>query len=119
MGASPRKDYGSGAIVAENNETMKRVNYQNTPYSVQATGHDKVVDNYIPITSENLDALTTNTRVLLGNQEGYIKTVTDTGGSAPLVSAVVSVLDKQKNEINTTYLKAELLALPNFFLVNP
>ena len=121
MGASTRKDYGSDAIVAENNETMKQVNTVNSPYSVQATGHDKVKANYIPVTSENLDALADNTRVLLGNKEGYVKsTLLSTGDTAPpLVSAVITVLDKTKTEIDTSYTKAELLALGNLFLVSP
>ena len=118
MGASARKDYGSGAIVPENNETMKAINWINSPYSIQATGHDKVKDNLIEINSDNLDALAVNTRVLLGNKPGYVKTVTDTPGP-PLVSAVITVLDKEKNEVDTTYTKAELLALGNLYLVSP
>lgn len=83
-----RKDYGSSAIVKKNNEVLKRVNSQNSPFSVQATGHEHYQDKYIQVTSDTLDDLVQNQRVLQGNRKGYIRSLAKTG--AVLDSAVIS-----------------------------
>tara|TARA_R110000772_G_scaffold19922_2_gene55391 strand:+ start:20991 stop:21362 length:372 start_codon:yes stop_codon:yes gene_type:complete len=122
MSASARKDYGAGAVIDPSQETVKRINNMNNPYSVQQLGLDKSDDNgaspkYIAITSESLDALTANTRVLLGNREGVVKSVNTP--VATLVDCVITIRDKEKVDIDTTYTKAELLASPIiFFAIN-
>jgi len=111
-----RNDYASDAIVPVSNETMKRVNTMNTPYSVQQLGLDKHPEQYIPVTSENLDAIVPNTRVAQGNIEKVVKTVNLTVGAAPLISVVLMYLDDTDTEVTETWTKAELLASGNVFL---
>lgn len=70
MGASPRKDYSSDAIVKSSNKTMRRVNFLNTPESTQAIGSDQkheIVDNY--------DDIVIGNRLLKGNQIEYVSKV--------------------------------------------
>ena len=114
MSAIARKDYGAGAIVDASLETVKRVNSMNNPYSVQQLGLDKSgPPKYAAITSASLDALPANTRVLLGNREGVVTSVNTP--VATLVDCVITIFDKTKTAINTTYTKAELLASPTIF----
>lgn len=111
-----RKDYGANAKVPASNPTMREISAINSPYSVQATGYDRDINPYIVLDSAGLDLLKRGTRVLFGNKDGYVKTVTY-DGSRVLVSAVITTLDKEKNEVDTTYTKAEILALGNIFFV--
>ncbi len=114
MGASPRKDYGAAAVVPLSNPTVKRVMTQNAPFSIQATGHDLVPGKHIPLTSENLDALVTGTRVLDVPQEKYVKAVTSNLGV--LTSADIGHRNDKGEEVVKTYTKAELLASTTIFL---
>jgi hypothetical protein len=75
MSKMPRKDYNGTKDVPASNETLKRVNTQNAPYSYQATGLDKSPDTYIKVDSDNLDNLALNTRVLKGNIKGVVKAI--------------------------------------------
>lgn len=113
MGASPRKDYGAAAIVPASNPTVKRVNTLNAPFSIEDTGHGIVKEKFIPMTSENLDALVTGTRVLDPPQEKYVKTVTKAAGV--LTSAVIGHLYNGE-EVVKTYTKSELLTSSTIFL---
>ena len=100
-------------LIASGNETMRQVTYMNSPYSVQATGLDKHPEKYILMTSANIDALIKGTIVNVGNQDGYIKTVT---GSNPVTSIVISIPNEgETGIIDTTYTKAQLLASRNIF----
>lgn len=122
MSAVARKDYGANAKIPLSNSTMRLINSINSPYSPQATGIDKEPGGYIQITKANLDSLTTNTRVLFGNVQGYVKTVTlDTEEDPELnvgfISCVIAVLDKEKVEQLTTYTADQLIASGNLFLV--
>lgn len=111
MSSISRKD--SKQIIAENNNTMKRVNFMNTPYSVQSTGADKIEGKVIEVTTETLfNALSTRQRVLMGNKEGHIKTITES------TSLVITTYDLEKNEINTTYTMAQVLSSGNLFFLD-
>lgn len=118
MGATARKDYGSDAIIADNNETLKRVNTMNTPYSVQASGVDKIDGRLQVIDSTTADSITARQRVLWGNKEGYIKSVTLGADPFPLVSCVIAYLDKEKVEVTQTFTKAQLIAEHSLFIIN-
>jgi hypothetical protein len=119
MGTSPRKDYAAGAVIAPGNKTMKRVNSMNAPASMQATGHDKHPDKHIEITSDNLDSLATGTRVLVGNDEGRIKTVNNhIDGYLEDILVSYSILDSKETR-DVGYTKQEILDTSVFFLVTP
>lgn len=115
MPAVARKDYGANAIVAPSNETMRLINSINSPYSAQATGMDLVPGRIEKISQAQLNALTTNTRVLLGNAEGYVKTVTQV--ESVTTAVVIATLDKEKEEILKTYTAAEILNSGNIIFV--
>jgi hypothetical protein len=72
------------------------------------------------VTSENLNALETNTRVLEGNIEKYVKTVTKTGVAPDevLTSAVIAWLDDKDVEQTQSLTKAQFLASTTIFLAN-
>lgn len=87
-----------------NNETVKRVNHMNSPYSVQATGNDLVEGRLHPVRTEaEFNALATRQRVLLGNEQGWLKTVTAS------TSLVFVTLDNLKQEQLTTLTMAEVI----------
>ena len=111
-----RKDYGANAQVAESNETVKRANFDNSPYSVTSTGHNHIKDKYIPVTDENVEALVQGTRFMQGNREGYVKTVTDDGGDpAAFASAELAYQKDGEEVVLGDFTKAELLNMPNLF----
>lgn len=120
MSPMPSKSYGADAIVSPSNPTLKRVNTLNSPLSAEATGLDHVPSKHIPVTSENLNALETNTRVLEGNIEKYVKTVTKTGVAPDevLTSAVIAWSDDKDVEQTQTLTKAQFLASTTIFLAN-
>jgi hypothetical protein len=113
MGASSRKDIIS--IVADNNEVVKRVNVMNSPFSIQQTGVE-LLDNRLKsiTTSTEFNAITTRQRVLLGNKEGWIKTVTaDT-------SIVIAYHNEVKVEQTITLTMAQVIANSpqSIFIIN-
>lgn len=113
MGATTRKD--SQQKIADNNETMKRVNFMNSPYSVQGTGADKMEGRIKAITDvTSFNTLTTRQRVLLGNKEGYLKTVTKTVDSESLVYVT---LNDEKEEVETTLTMAQVIASGSLFVL--
>lgn len=104
---------GLASDTSDNNPTFKRVNFMNTPYSVQASGADKIDGRLHPV----LDAATFNTitarsRVLWGGREGYIKSIIAS------TSLVFTWLDKTKTEIDTTKTMAEVIASGSMFILN-
>lgn len=115
MGRMARKDYGEGANVPASNPTLKRVNTQNSPYSVQATGHDLPNSKLIPLDSANLNALVPGTRVLDIQREKYVKSVSKTTGV--LDECVIGYRDDLTgDEVTKTYTKDELLNSSSIFL---
>ncbi len=96
--------------IADEQETFKRINAMNTPYSVQATGADKDIWKQYADRIRTVDStatfnlLTVRTRVLWGNREGYIS------AHVASTSLVFTWLDKTKTKINTTKTMAEVLA---------
>lgn len=115
MARVERKDYAEAAIVAPSNPTFKRVRQENTPKSIRATGHDNLANKnkHIPVTEENLETIDTNTRVLQGNIEKHVKSITTTGVAPDEVFASMVIayndLDTGK-EVTETWTKAEILA---------
>lgn len=113
MGSIPRKDYGEAAIVKDSNPVMKRVNSMNAPHSIQATGADKMEGKVVAITTvAEFNALTPYQRVLLGNREGYIKTVTAS------TSLVYAVKDQEKEEELTTLTVQQVIDSGNLFILD-
>lgn len=99
--------------VADNNQTLKRVNFMNTPYSVQSTGADKKDGRIKVVDSEAVfNTIATRTRVLWGNREGYIKSIIAS------TSLVFTWLDKEKEEVNTTKTMAEVIASGSMIILN-
>mgnify|MGYP003640323948 CR=1 FL=1 len=95
--------------VALNNEVLKRVNHMNSPYSVQATGADKLL---VVSTAAIFNSLTPRTKVLWGNNHGYLKTITDD-------TSLVYVYKNHKGEpVETTKTMAEVIASGSMFIVN-
>lgn len=96
--------------INDEQETFKRINAMNTPYSVQATGADKDIWKQYAGRIRTVDStasfnlLTVRTRVLWGNREGYIS------AHVASTSLVFTWLDKTKTKINTTKTMAEVLA---------
>ena len=113
MGAISRKD--PQQKISENNKTMKRINNVNSPYSIQATGADKMEGRIKAITDvTSFNTLTTRQRVLLGNKEGYLKTVTKTVDNESLVYVTLNDL---KEEVETTLTMAEVIASGNLYIL--
>jgi hypothetical protein len=117
MGKMPRKDYAGSADVAKNNETLKRVNTQNAPASLQATGHTLTPDRKIPMTADNIDAIVTGDRILDVSREKYVKTVNKTVDTVD--SIVVTFKHEQGQFKDETYTRAELLASGTLFIAAP
>lgn len=96
----------------DNNGVLKRVNHMNAPSSIQASGADnfgyeanKADDRVEEITTETeFNTLTTRQRVLFGNKEGWIKTVTAS------TSIVIAYLDEVKAEQTITLTMAQVIA---------
>lgn len=103
---------GLTSNVADNNETLKNVNMLNTPYSLQGTGADKIEGRVLLIDTETkFNALTTRQRVLFGNKEGHIKTVTAS------TSIVITTFTPNKVAIDTTYTMAQIIASGSLFIL--
>ena len=117
MGKMPRKDYNGAADVAAHNEVLKRVNTQNAPYSVQATGHDLTPKRSADaaMTSENIDALVAGDRLLDANRIKHVKTATKNLGV--LTTAVLIYKDYETGEeIEQSYTKDQLLKSKSLFI---
>lgn len=100
-------------LIDQGNEVMRQVTFMNSPYSPQATGLDRHPEKYVRMDSAGIDALTTNTTVYVGNQDGYVKTVT---GAAPVTSIVITLPNEGKTgTVDTTFTKAQLLDSRNIF----
>jgi hypothetical protein len=112
MAKMQRKDYAAAAVVDHSQETLKRVHTMNTPFSVQSLGLHHNKEKHIPVTSENVDALETNTRYIEGNVEGYVKTVTQFEGAT---TEVVFGYLKDGEEVTKTLTKDELLDSQTIF----
>jgi hypothetical protein len=128
MARTQRKDYAADAVVDPSNETVKRVNFMNTPFSVQATGLDlPQVDSSSPaqdraglieINSANLDAMVLNTRVLQGNREGFVSAINKPVGT--LIDLDITFPKQgQDEEVTVKYTKAEILVSPDLFFTTP
>ncbi len=98
------------STIDDNQETFKRLNFMNTPFSVQATGADKDIwkvyaDRIQRVTdTTSFNLLTVRTRVLWGNRDGYIKAHTAS------TSLTFTWLDRTKQEIDTVKTMAEVIA---------
>lgn len=104
---------GLTSNVSDNNETLKNVNMLNTPYSLQGTGADKIEGRVLLIDTETkFNALTTRQRVLFGNKEGHIKTVTAS------TSIVITTFSPTKTAIDTTYTMAQIIASGSLFILD-
>ena len=109
---------GLGSDIEDNNETFKRVNFMNTPFSVQSSGVDKDIwkqyeGRLLVVDTETVfNTITVRTRVLWGNREGWISALTAS------TSLVFTWLDKTKTEIDTTKTMAEVLASGSMFILN-
>ena len=92
----------------------------NSTYSAETVELNKSPSKHIKVNRENTDALEPNTRVLEGNIEKYVKTVTKSGVDPDFVltSAVIAYLDDKDVEVVQTYTKAEILASTSIFLAN-
>lgn len=106
---------GLTSNVDDNNEVVKRVNIMNTPFSIQQTGVENIDDRLEVITNETeFNTLTTRQRVLLGNKEGWIKTVTAS------TSIVIAYQDEVKAEQTITLTMAQVIANSpqSIFIIN-
>jgi hypothetical protein len=101
MGEMLRKDYGSNAIVPVNNEVVKQVNNLNTPFSIQQLGAERS-GHYIPSDEISFATIVPNTRVLVGNQEGLVKSTAFTGGTAEVASLLVTAAATATENVTVT-----------------
>lgn len=103
---------GLTSNVADNNPVLKNVNQMNTPHSVQGTGADKVEGRVLEVNTETqFNALTTRQRVLFGNREGVIKTVTAS------TSIVITTYSPTKVPTDTTRTMAQIIASGSLFIL--
>lgn len=99
--------------IADNNPTLKQVNFMNTPFSVQQSGADKVPGRLVAVTTAaQFNALTVRQRVLNGSREGWISAHTDD------TSLVFTFYDVDKNEIDETFTMAQIFANGDLFVIN-
>lgn len=118
MGKMPRKDYGADAIVDPSQETVKRWNNVNTPFSVESTGLERRKDLYVESADISYDTIKVNSRVYTGNQEGVVTAVTTSGVDPDFVLETVTISLTNEGEGSTrdiTYTVAELKAAGNIF----
>lgn len=99
--AITRQDYGN-RVIHPSNETLRRVDSANAPYSAQATGIDKHLEKKIEITPTGLASLEGGERVLIGNREGVVDNIV-LGGVAP--NQTLTSLDVQFEKDGTTTVK--------------
>ena len=117
MGEMPRKDYGANAIVPVNNEVVKQVNNLNTPYSIQQLGAERS-GLYIPSDEISFATIVAGTRVLAGNKEGLVKSVTFSGVDPDQVLETVTIAyDKGGEEVLEVLTVAALKASGTYFFV--
>lgn len=96
-----------------NNQTLKRINFLNTPFSVEATGADKIPNRIKVVDSTaTFNTITVRTRVLWGNRDGYISAIT------PSTSLVFTWIDKKNNKVNTTKTMAQVIASGSMVILN-
>lgn len=117
MGKMPRKDYDGAKNVPANNEVLKRVNTQNAPASLQATGHDLTPDRQIPMTAENIDALVTGQRLLDVSREKFISVVNKTETNVDDIEVIF--YDVKGTKVTEAYTRAELMASSTLFIAKP
>lgn len=104
--------------VDPNNETLKRVNNQNAPFSVQASGSDKLKSGETSTrlksvaTEAQFNTITTRDRWLRGNVEGYVHAITAS------TSLQLGYLDKTNTEVLETLTMAQVLASNNLYFLN-
>lgn len=108
MSASQRKDAAEQNIVPANDPVMKTINGMNSPYSVQATGLDKIseIDKTKPI-----DDIVPGDECLEGNRRGIVKTVSDDGEETPAVTEIVVLFKNETGsgpQSETTYSRSEI-----------
>lgn len=121
MSTVARKDYGANAIVDPSKEAVKRVNLMNTPFGVQQLGLLQSSGAYIPVEDINYDNFKTNTRVLRGNKEGYVKAVTTSGVDPDFVleTATFGFLKNGVEHTEGPYTVVEIKAMGNVFFAKP
>lgn len=104
--------------VPDNNETVKRIHFMNTPFSPQATGNDKwnelVSDDkgILEVKDEaTFNTIVARNKVIFGNRVGYIKSIVAS------TSLVYAYRDKNNNEITTSKTMAEVIASGSMFIL--
>ena len=119
MSGITRKDYGSNAVVADNNETLKRAVHVNEPFSLESTGALRAGD-YVASKDISYATVTQGMRVLTGNAEGIVKSVTTSGVDPNFVLETVTITYQGEGDATPreeTKTVAALKASGNYFFV--
>lgn len=117
MGASARKDNVTANTLSKSNETYKRIMFQNTPFSVEATGADKL-DKVLVLKDEaSFDNIYPRQKVLLGNKVAYVKTVTKSESDV-IESIDIEYIDSDGDAITRTYTMDEIIDSTELFIID-
>lgn len=98
---------------SDNNEVIKRVNFMNTPFSVQQTGADLIPGRLLKIDTEtNFNNLAVRDRVLNGNKEGWVDAITAS------TSLTFAYYDLSKTKQTVVLTMAQVIASGSLFFMN-
>lgn len=114
-----RKDYGAAAIVPDSNEAYKRALHVNQPHSLQSTGALRQGD-YVESKDISFATIKAGMRVLTGNAEGIVTSVTFTGVTPNEVLDTVTIAFEQPGKADPRVEVKSVAALQasgNYFFV--